>query len=51
MLEHLLWPVLGLMLYATFTLVPLNHLRDAFRDGRFLAAAVLGNFVLIPILA
>lgn len=50
-LEPLLWPVLGLLLYATFTLVPLNHLREAFRDGRFLAAATLGNFVLIPLLA
>ena len=36
--ELLLWPVLGVLLYTTFTQVPLIHLRLAFRDGRFLAA-------------
>jgi ACR3 family arsenite efflux pump ArsB len=49
-LEPLLWPVLALLLYATFVQVPLLHLRDAFGDLRFLLAVLLGNFVLIPLL-
>jgi arsenite transporter len=48
-LEALLWPVLGLLLYATFTQVPLAHLPEAFADFRFLGAAVLGNFLVLPI--
>ncbi len=49
--EALLWPVLGALLYATFVQVPLLHLRDAFRDHRFITAVVIGNFVLLPVLA
>lgn len=45
-----LWPALGLLLYATFTQVPLTHLPDAFRDARFMAAVLIGNFVLVPLL-
>ena len=48
--EALVWPVLLVLLYATFVQVPLLHLRDAFRDRRFVAAAVVGNFVLVPLL-
>ena len=48
--ETLLWPVLAALLYATFVQVPLLHVRDAFRDGRFVLAILLGNFVLIPLL-
>lgn len=48
--EVLLWPVLAALLYATFVQVPLLHVRDAFRDGRFVLAILLGNFVLIPLL-
>lgn len=47
-LELLLWPSLGLLLYATFTQVPLCHLREAFGDSRFIASAVIGNFILLP---
>lgn len=47
--EPLLWPVLALLLYATFTRVPLSHLREAFADSRFLAAAVVGNFAALPL--
>lgn len=47
--EILLWPVLAALLYATFVQVPLLHVRDAFRDRRFVLAIVLGNFVLIPV--
>lgn len=48
-LEFLLWPLLGLLLYATFTQVPLTQLRASFTDARFLAAMIVGNFVLLPI--
>ncbi|MAT50501.1 MAG: bile acid:sodium symporter, partial [Porticoccaceae bacterium] len=43
--EALLWPALGVLLYTTFTQVPLIHLRSAFRDRRFLAALLTGNFI------
>ncbi|MDR9425067.1 MAG: arsenic resistance protein [Marinobacter sp.] len=46
--EALLWPALGVLLYATFTQVPLTHLATAFRDGPFNLALVLGNFVIMP---
>jgi arsenite transporter len=49
-LEALLWPVLGLLIYATFVQVPLLHVLDAFRDGRFALAIGVGNFVLVPLL-
>jgi arsenite transporter len=49
--DALLWPVLGALLYTTFVQVPLLHLRDALRDLRFLLALLLGNFVLVPLLA
>ncbi|GAB2592174.1 hypothetical protein [Nitrincola alkalisediminis] len=45
-LELLLWPVLGVLLYTTFTQVPLAHIRQAFADPRFIVAAVMGNFIL-----
>jgi arsenite transporter len=48
-LEAAIWPILGLLLYATFTQVPLLHLREAFADVRFAGAAVIGNFLLVPI--
>ncbi|HBO5486887.1 arsenic resistance protein [Castellaniella defragrans] len=48
--EALLWPVLAALLYTTFVQVPLLHVRDAFRDGRFVLAILLGNFVFIPLL-
>ncbi len=47
-LQTMLWPVLALLLYGTFTQVPLVRLREAFSDSRFLKAAVMGNFVLLP---
>ncbi|MFN3881868.1 MAG: arsenic resistance protein [Nitrincola lacisaponensis] len=48
--ERLLWPVLIVLLYTTFVQVPLLHLRDAFRDRGFISAALLGNFILLPLL-
>lgn len=50
-LEALLWPTLMLLLFATFTQVPLLHVRDAFRDRRFVTAVLVGNFVLLPLVA
>lgn len=47
--ETALWPVLGCLLYATFTQVPLIHLPAAFRDRRFMSAVLGGNFILIPL--
>ncbi|MFN3340586.1 MAG: arsenic resistance protein [Dietzia sp.] len=47
--EALLWPVLALLLYATFLQVPLLHLLAATRDSRFTGASLLGNFVLLPL--
>lgn len=48
--ELLLWPALILLLYVTFVQVPLLHLRDAFRDHRFVAAVLVGNFIILPAL-
>ena len=47
-LDVVLWPVLGVLLYTTFTQTPLIHLGEAFREPRLLLAAVIGNFVVIP---
>ena len=49
LLEAALWPTLGLLLYVTFTQVQLSHMREALLDGRFLTAAIVGNFVFIPL--
>lgn len=49
-LEWVLWPLLGMLLYTTFTQVPLGHLREAFSDSRFMLAAVVGNFVVLPLI-
>ncbi|MGQ9897693.1 MAG: bile acid:sodium symporter [Acidobacteriota bacterium] len=46
----LLWPALVFLLYTTFVQVPLLHLRDAFRDHRFIVAMLIGNFICLPAL-
>lgn len=46
--DALLWPVLVMLLYATFTQVPMAALPAAFIEARFITAALLGNFVLLP---
>lgn len=46
----LLWPVLGALLYTTFTQVPFTHLNSAFREGRFLAVILVANFIVMPII-
>ncbi|NWF71658.1 MAG: hypothetical protein HXY51_01245 [Nitrospirae bacterium] len=48
--EILLWPRLMLLLYATCVQVPLLHLREAFLDHRFVAAVLIGNFLVLPTL-
>ncbi|WP_220270484.1 arsenic resistance protein [Halomonas sp. DQ26W] len=50
-LGAMLWPLLGALLYVTFTQVPLTQLRGAWRDRRFMVAAVVGNFLLLPLVA
>ncbi|RJN32616.1 arsenic resistance protein [Nesterenkonia natronophila] len=47
-LEALVWPTLGLLLYATFTQMNLSAVPRSLRDPRFLIAALVGNFVLMP---
>lgn len=50
-LETLLWPVLASLLYVTFAQVPLLELRGMIGHGRFLAALLLVNFIVVPPLA
>lgn len=47
--DGLLWFVLGVLLYTTFTQIPLTHVSSAFRDARFMGALLVGNFVLMPV--
>lgn len=47
-LEQWLWPLLGILLYATFTQIPLLHIARSFKDTRFIAALMVGNFIAIP---
>ena len=48
--ETALWPLLGALLYATFTQVPLLHVSRALNDRRFLGALIAGNFVIMPLI-
>lgn len=50
-LEAALWPVLALLLLATFVQVPLLQLGPALRDRRFTMAVLAGNFVAMPLVA
>lgn len=50
-LEFAVWPVLGLLLFVTFTQTPLDNLREAIIDWRLIAAATVGNFLVLPLLA
>jgi ACR3 family arsenite transporter len=49
-MEALLWPALAVLLYATFTQMPLARLPVVFKDIRFMAAALLGNFFVLPLI-
>ena len=46
--DYLIWALLGVMLYATFTQTPVTHLSDVFRDRRFVGALLTGNFLVMP---
>lgn len=48
-LEWLITPVLGALLYVTFLQVPARELVRSWRDGRFLAATLLVNFAVVPL--
>ncbi len=47
--ETAIYPVLAVLLYATFLQVPFTKLTAAFRDVRFLAAVLAVNFVVVPL--
>jgi ACR3 family arsenite transporter len=49
--EAMIYPVLGVLLYATFLQVPFTALRAAFTDRRFLVGALALNFVVVPPIA
>ncbi|MFJ8978745.1 arsenic resistance protein [Streptomyces sp. NPDC102282] len=48
-LEHAINPVLGALLFVTFLQVPAAELLRSLRDGRFLSAALVVNFVIVPL--
>ncbi|CAM5666487.1 arsenic resistance protein [Streptomyces avidinii] len=48
-LEHAVNPVLGALLFVTFLQVPAAELVRSLRDARFLAAALVVNFVVVPL--
>ncbi|MFN2348138.1 MAG: arsenic resistance protein [Thioalkalivibrio sp.] len=48
--DWILWPVLGLLLFATFTQVPVERMGRAFVDVRFTTTVLIGNFLLVPAL-
>jgi ACR3 family arsenite efflux pump ArsB len=48
-LEPAINPVLALLLYVTFLEVPFVRMRRAFRNTRFMAAALGVNFVVVPV--
>ncbi len=48
-LETTINPVLGVLLYVTFLQVPARELVRSLRAGRFLAAALVVNFVVVPL--
>ncbi|MFJ5986866.1 arsenic resistance protein [Lentzea sp. NPDC092896] len=48
-LEHAINPVLAALLYVTFLQVPVAELGRSLRAGRFLGAALLVNFAVVPL--
>lgn len=50
-IQPLVWPVLALLLYATFVQIPVLHLKEALADRPFMAALLVGNFLLLPLVA
>ena len=50
-LEPLINPVLAVLLYVTFLEIPFVRIRRAFRNRRFMAAALATNFLVVPVVA
>ncbi|WP_049980866.1 arsenic resistance protein [Halolamina rubra] len=50
-IEALIDPALALLLYVTFLEVPFVRLRQAFRNRRFMGAALGMNFLVVPVVA
>ncbi|MEJ7820181.1 MAG: bile acid:sodium symporter [Rubrobacteraceae bacterium] len=50
-LEVLIYPVLAVLLYATFLQVPFRELRRSFTHGRYMGAALTVNFLVVPAVA
>ncbi|MFH9073204.1 arsenic resistance protein [Streptomyces alboflavus] len=48
-LEHAINPVLAALLFVTFLQVPARELLRSLRDARFLAAALVVNFAVVPL--
>ena len=48
-LEILIYPVLGVLLYATFLQIPFRELRRSFSHGRYMAAVLAVNFFVVPV--
>ncbi|MFJ6181529.1 arsenic resistance protein [Streptomyces sp. NPDC092295] len=48
-LEHAINPVLAALLYVTFLQVPASELVRSLRAGRFLAATLVVNFLVVPL--
>jgi ACR3 family arsenite transporter len=48
-LEAAIYPVLGILLYATFLQVPFAELRTAFTGSSFLLATLTVNFLTVPV--
>ncbi|MBX0297993.1 arsenic resistance protein [Haloarcula nitratireducens] len=49
LLELVINPVLAVLLYVTFLEIPFVRIRRAFRNRRFMAAALGMNFVIVPV--
>ncbi|WP_037291016.1 arsenic resistance protein [Saccharibacillus sacchari] len=48
-IEAWISPLLAVLLYGMFTLIPFLKLREALANGRFIAALLLTNFVVVPL--
>lgn len=49
-LEVVIHPLLALLLFATFAQIRIGQVRAALADRRFLAAALVANFVIVPVI-
>lgn len=49
--EALISPLLAVLLYGMFTMIPFLKLREALANGRFMIALLLTNFIVVPLVA